>query len=125
MGRVLDELADLGAVVIEWGVVDAQYLGVPQRRRRVFIVAGFDPRTGSADPLLPLGSRRAGDLEPVATAGADLAGTVGRSPIGVSGGGGLSDSAVALTARPPGDRRVESNAVTLILAERERERERR
>lgn len=36
-------------------------------------------------------------------------------------GGGLSDSAVALTARPPGDRRVESNAVTLILAERERE----
>lgn len=30
-------------------------------------------------------------------------------------GGGLSDRSVALAARPPGDRRVESDGVTLIL----------
>jgi DNA (cytosine-5)-methyltransferase 1 len=36
---VLDELADLGAVDIAWRVLDARWFGVPQRRRRVFVVA--------------------------------------------------------------------------------------
>lgn len=55
MGRVLDELADCGAVGIEWAVLDAQHFGVPQRRRRVFIVAWWDPRIGGGGPLLPVG----------------------------------------------------------------------
>lgn len=40
-GAVLDALADIGAVDIAWGTLDAQWFGVPQRRRRVFVVADF------------------------------------------------------------------------------------
>lgn len=38
---VLRTLAECGALDIAWRVLDAQYFGVPQRRRRVFIVADF------------------------------------------------------------------------------------
>jgi DNA (cytosine-5)-methyltransferase 1 len=38
-GAVLDALADLGALDIRWRLLDARYFGVPQRRRRVFVVA--------------------------------------------------------------------------------------
>lgn len=40
-GAALDALADIGAVDIAWRVLDARYFGVPQRRRRVFVVASF------------------------------------------------------------------------------------
>lgn len=55
-GAVLDTLAEAGALVIEWAVLDAQHFGVPQRRRRVFVVACFDPvvAAGCPDPLLPV-----------------------------------------------------------------------
>lgn len=55
-GAVLKEMVNLGAVVIEWAVLDAQHFGVPQRRRRVFVVAIFDPATADRcpDPLLPV-----------------------------------------------------------------------
>lgn len=55
-GIVLDALAEAGALAIEWAVLDAQHFGVPQRRRRVFLVAVFDPRTAEhcPEPLLPL-----------------------------------------------------------------------
>lgn len=38
---VLDALADIGALDIAWATLDAQWFGVPQRRRRVFVVADF------------------------------------------------------------------------------------
>jgi DNA (cytosine-5)-methyltransferase 1 len=41
-GIVLDQMAEAGALVQEWRVLDAQYFGVPQRRRRVFLVSVFD-----------------------------------------------------------------------------------
>jgi DNA (cytosine-5)-methyltransferase 1 len=55
-GAVIDEMAEAGALVIEWAVLDAQHFGVPQRRRRVFVVAVFDPATASRcpEPLLPV-----------------------------------------------------------------------
>lgn len=56
-GAVLDAMADAGALVIEWAVLDARWLGVPQRRRRVFVVACFDPAIGCPDPLLPVAAR--------------------------------------------------------------------
>lgn len=40
-GAVLDALADIGALDIAWRVLDARHFGVPQRRRRVFLVADF------------------------------------------------------------------------------------
>lgn len=56
----LEALADVGALVIEWCQLDAQFFGVPQRRRRVFVVACFDPATAGRcpDPLLPVGEGR-------------------------------------------------------------------
>lgn len=47
MGAVIGALADRGYRV-GWRVLDAQYFGVPQRRRRVFIVAR---RTGTAESI--------------------------------------------------------------------------
>lgn len=55
-GQVIDTMAESGAVVIEWRLLDAQYFGIPQRRRRVFVVAVFDLAAAErcAEPLLPV-----------------------------------------------------------------------
>jgi DNA (cytosine-5)-methyltransferase 1 len=55
-GLILDEMAKAGAMVIEWGMLDAQYFGIPQRRRRIFVAAIFHPATASncPNPLLPI-----------------------------------------------------------------------
>jgi DNA (cytosine-5)-methyltransferase 1 len=55
-GVILDEMAEAGALVTEWAVLDAQYFGVPQRRRRVFLISIFDPAIASRCPetILPV-----------------------------------------------------------------------
>jgi DNA (cytosine-5)-methyltransferase 1 len=55
-GIIIDEMAEAGALAIEWSVLDAQYFGIPQRRRRVFVIAIFDPvlANRSPNPLLPV-----------------------------------------------------------------------
>jgi DNA (cytosine-5)-methyltransferase 1 len=55
-GQVLTEMDEAGACFSEWRMLDAQYFGVPQRRRRVFLVSVFDPATAARcpDPLLPV-----------------------------------------------------------------------
>ena len=50
MARCLDTLAEAGALAQEWCVLDAQWFGVPQRRRRVFLTACFDPATTARCP---------------------------------------------------------------------------
>ena len=59
---VLDNLADSGALAIEWAVLDAQHFGIPQRRRRIFLVAIYDPAIvrNCGTQILPVtqGSRR-------------------------------------------------------------------
>lgn len=63
-GIIIDEMAEAGALVIEWSVLDAQYFGVPQRRRRVFVIAIFDPAIANIcpDPLLPVSESLPGHL---------------------------------------------------------------
>jgi DNA (cytosine-5)-methyltransferase 1 len=53
---VISEMAEAGAVLQEYALLDAQYFGIPQRRRRVFLVACFDPAIARncPDPLLPV-----------------------------------------------------------------------
>ena len=63
-GVVIGTMADLGYGVA-WRVLDAQYFGVPQRRRRVFIVGQRDPNSTSAGEVLfkSQGSRRRASQE--------------------------------------------------------------
>ena len=79
MGRCLDALAEVGALAIEWRVLDAQWFGVPQRRRRVFLVACFDPVAASRGPVFP---------EPEGVRGGMGAEAVGRDDLGRRPGGG-------------------------------------
>lgn len=61
-GVVLDEMAKSGCVALDWAILDAQYYGIAQRRRRIFVCATYD--IGAAErsplPLLPVqeGMRR-------------------------------------------------------------------
>jgi DNA (cytosine-5)-methyltransferase 1 len=63
-GAVLEALGDIGAVDIQWSVLDAQHFGVPQRRRRIFLVAVFDPAIAARCPeeILPVFEGRRGDF---------------------------------------------------------------
>ena len=69
-GQVLDTLAECGAVDIQWSILDAQHFGVPQRRRRIFVVAIFDPTAAEQCPetLLPLTQGSRGDFKKSRTA---------------------------------------------------------
>ena len=63
-GIILDQMAEAGALAIEWSVLDAQYFGIPQRRRRVFVIAIFDPVLAERcpNPLLPVAESLPGHL---------------------------------------------------------------
>ena len=69
---------------VAWRVLDAQHFGVPQRRRRVFLVASF----GDVDPAAVLFEPRGvpGDFAAREEAGQDIAGTLSARS---SAGGGL------------------------------------
>jgi DNA (cytosine-5)-methyltransferase 1 len=62
-GTVINEMAKAGAHLQEYALLDAQYFGVPQRRRRVFLVSCFDTATSQRcpDPLLPVTESVRGD----------------------------------------------------------------
>ena len=63
-GVVLSSMADIGAITQEYAVLDAQYFGVPQRRRRIFLVSIFDSAASDRcpDPLLPVIQGSRGDF---------------------------------------------------------------
>lgn len=49
-GEVLHEMDEAGACFSEWAVLDARYFGVPQRRRRVYLISVYDPTIASRCP---------------------------------------------------------------------------
>ena len=79
-GAVLTALDDIGAVAQWWNVLDAQFFGVPQRRRRVFLISVFDPaiaqRVGS-EPLLSVGQGRRRNTKKVKQERENLAPIIG------------------------------------------------
>jgi site-specific DNA-cytosine methylase len=85
-GVILDEMAEAGSLVQEWRVLDAQYFGVPQRRRRVFLVSVFDTATAARcpDPLLPVSESVRRDTPTSGTPGQEPTGT---TPEGVASRG--------------------------------------
>jgi DNA (cytosine-5)-methyltransferase 1 len=62
-GTVVNEMAKAGAHLQEYALLDAQHFGIPQRRRRVFLVSCFDPATANRcpDPLLLVTESLRGD----------------------------------------------------------------
>jgi DNA (cytosine-5)-methyltransferase 1 len=62
---VLNEMAEAGAYLQEYAVLDAQYFGIPQRRRRIFLASCFNPATAERcpDPLLPVRKSLPGDTK--------------------------------------------------------------
>jgi DNA (cytosine-5)-methyltransferase 1 len=80
-GEVLYEMDEAGACFSEWRLLDAQYFGVPQRRRRVFVISVFDSATAARcpDPLLPVCEGVRGDIETGGTEREEPARTVEQS----------------------------------------------
>lgn len=70
MAVVLEALVERGYRVA-YRVLDAQYFGVPQRRRRVFIVGCLGDSGRSPEEILAIGQSRAGYLETSKSKGKD------------------------------------------------------
>ncbi len=74
---IIDSLTEYGYGVV-WGVLDAQWFGVAQRRRRVFIVGHS---SGIPRPeILALAESMSGHPEPSRETGQDVAGTLETRP---------------------------------------------
>jgi DNA (cytosine-5)-methyltransferase 1 len=84
---VLQEMVNIGGHHVEWHCMDAQFYGVPQRRRRVFVIACFDSaileRGGEA--LLPVGEGRRRNTSTRNKERKALAATLGKSVDSSSG----------------------------------------
>ena len=94
-GVVVGTMADLGYSV-SWRVLDAQHFGVPQRRRRVFIVGRRSGDLSPAEVLFkPEGVRR--DPSQSQQAGQETTGSVGES-FGQTGFAKYSPGVTTLTA---------------------------
>ncbi len=87
-GQVLYEMDEAGACFSEWRLLDAQYFGVPQRRRRVFVVSIFDSAIADRcpNPLLPIAESVRRDYEESISEGQGSSSTTSES----TGSGGKS-----------------------------------
>jgi DNA (cytosine-5)-methyltransferase 1 len=78
---VIQEMVDIGGHHVEWHCVDAQFFGVPQRRRRVFVIACFDSAilSRSGQEVLPVSEGRRRNTSARNSKRKALAATLGES----------------------------------------------
>ena len=101
-GEVLYEMDEAGACFSEWSMLDAQYFGVPQRRRRVFVISCFDSSVAARCPekILTVGQSSGGNSAKGKQAGqgatTEVAEGFGNSGFSKWAG---TDQAVTLSAR--------------------------
>jgi len=95
---IIQWLAQRGYGVV-WRVLDAQYFGVPQRRRRVFIVASFG--SGRSSEILFERESGTGNTPPSREAGKDVAFSLRANPShsGDKGDGGINTTMIAQPLR--------------------------
>ena len=65
--EVINQMANIGALGIEWHILDAQWFGVAQRRRRVFVIACWDSSIirRSAGKILPVPEDSSGNIKKI------------------------------------------------------------
>tara|TARA_R100001463_G_scaffold21022_1_gene50886 strand:+ start:53 stop:1441 length:1389 start_codon:yes stop_codon:yes gene_type:complete len=90
--RCIRELLDSGACETGWRLLDSQYFGVAQRRKRVFIVSDFGGE--SVDEILAITESLPGHPAPSREAGK---GTAGDATKGVGEGGTIAKSDIVGT----------------------------
>jgi len=94
-GVVISAMADAGYRHIEWRVLDSQFFGVPQRRRRVFIVGSTIDR--SRQPVFIERESSTGNTPPSNSSRKNPAGSVAKS-FGQTSFGGYTEGPATLTA---------------------------
>ena len=92
-GQVLYEMDEAGACLSEWAVLDAQYFGVPQRRRRIYLISVYDPAIAARcpDKILPVSQSSSGNTKKSIKQGEEASGEV-TSCIRSGGEGGIPSS---------------------------------
>ena len=99
-GVVISEMANAGYSHIEWRILDSQFFGVAQRRRRVFIVGSS--RDHSASPILIERESMRGDSSKSKSKRKDSSSDAGESSVARMRGFGdyeIDDTSSALKAR--------------------------
>jgi DNA (cytosine-5)-methyltransferase 1 len=107
-GVILATLAEIGFHDLAWRVLNSRYFGVPQNRRRVFIVARRS-RGSSARSVLLEPEGGGGDFEAVSQAKSKVAGT----PANRSGNGGIVVNALDRGAGGADDNEAQGNQLVV------------
>ena len=106
LARCIRELLDCGACETGWRLLDSQYFGVAQRRKRVFIVSDFGGE--SVDEILAVTESLPGHPAPSREAGQ---GTAGDASKGVGEGGDVIGSLAARDYKGVGNQFVNEGKV--------------